>query len=138
MTASASKAVSWKSHEPTQLMAWMAFDPEPPELSAGRGKKSRPGLDRILERLDRRDADGIVVSNLDRLSRLGVTDALELITGVEALAEPRNAPDDASAAATAASRILRATTMAPSLPGIRPISDLRADSTPQADDREDR
>jgi site-specific DNA recombinase len=49
------------------------------DINVSGGMKSRPGLDRILERLERKEANGIIVSNLDRLSRLGVADALELI-----------------------------------------------------------
>lgn len=53
------------------------------DINVSGGKKSRPGLDRILERLELGQADGIVVSNLDRLSRLGVSDALELIDRIQ-------------------------------------------------------
>ena len=53
------------------------------DINVSGGKKSRPGLDYILERLENREADGIVVSNLDRLSRLGVSDALELIATIQ-------------------------------------------------------
>ena len=53
------------------------------DINVSGGKKSRPGLDRILEQLENGEADGLIVSNLDRLSRLGVTDALELIATIQ-------------------------------------------------------
>lgn len=40
---------------------------------------SRPGLDRILARIRNKEADGIIVASIDRLSRAGVADALRLV-----------------------------------------------------------
>lgn len=55
------------------------------------GNADRPALERAIKAVKAKDADGIVVSALDRLSRLGVPDALAL---VERIILPP-APDDA-------------------------------------------
>lgn len=49
------------------------------DLDATGTKLSRPGFDRILERIRRKETDGVVVAYLSRLSRAGVGDALKLI-----------------------------------------------------------
>lgn len=49
------------------------------DLDVSGGTRSRPGLDAFLEDLRNGDTQGIVVARLDRLSRLGVGDALALV-----------------------------------------------------------
>lgn len=49
------------------------------DLDQSGGKLSRPGLDAMLARVAAGDTDGVVVAKLDRLSRLGVGDALKLV-----------------------------------------------------------
>ena len=48
------------------------------------GTLSRPGLDAILARIDAGEAEGVAVAKLDRLSRLGVADALKLVERITA------------------------------------------------------
>jgi len=43
------------------------------------GKLERPGLDKLLARLEAGETEGVAVAKLDRLSRLGVADALKLV-----------------------------------------------------------
>lgn len=43
------------------------------------GKLSRPGLDALLARIEAKQTEGVIVAKLDRLSRLGVPDALKLV-----------------------------------------------------------
>lgn len=43
------------------------------------GKLDRPGLNALLARIQARETEGVVVAKLDRLSRLGVADALKLV-----------------------------------------------------------
>jgi site-specific DNA recombinase len=43
------------------------------------GKLERPGLDKLLVRLEAGETEGVAVAKLDRLSRLGVADALKLV-----------------------------------------------------------
>jgi DNA invertase Pin-like site-specific DNA recombinase len=43
------------------------------------GKLRRPGLDALLARIESHQTEGVVVARLDRLSRLGVADALKLV-----------------------------------------------------------
>jgi DNA invertase Pin-like site-specific DNA recombinase len=43
------------------------------------GKLDRPGLNALLARIKARETEGVVVAKLDRLSRLGVADALKLV-----------------------------------------------------------
>lgn len=49
------------------------------DLDQSGGKLERPGLDALMERIRAGDTDGVIVSKLDRLSRLGVADALRLV-----------------------------------------------------------
>lgn len=49
------------------------------DLDQSGGKLSRPGLDALLERIESGQTEGVVVAKLDRLSRLGVGDALKLV-----------------------------------------------------------
>src|SRR5580704_5725051 len=49
------------------------------DLDQSGGKLHRPGLDRLLARIESHETEGVVVAKLDRLSRLGVLDALKLI-----------------------------------------------------------
>jgi DNA invertase Pin-like site-specific DNA recombinase len=49
------------------------------DLDQSGGKLERPGLDALMERIRSGQTDGVIVSKLDRLSRLGVGDALRLV-----------------------------------------------------------
>ena len=49
------------------------------DLDQSGGKIHRPGLDALLARIRAGETDGVIVSKLDRLSRLGVADALRLV-----------------------------------------------------------
>lgn len=54
------------------------------DLDQSGGKLDRPGLTAILERLEAGETEGVVVAKLDRLSRLGVADALKLVERITA------------------------------------------------------
>ncbi|HEV3322885.1 MAG TPA: recombinase family protein [Solirubrobacteraceae bacterium] len=49
------------------------------DLDQSGGKVHRPGLDALLARIKSGETDGVIVAKLDRLSRLGVADALRLV-----------------------------------------------------------
>jgi site-specific DNA recombinase len=49
------------------------------DLDQSGGKLDRPGLTALLARIRTGETDGVIVSKLDRLSRLGVADALRLV-----------------------------------------------------------
>jgi len=49
------------------------------DLDQSGGKLDRPGLDALMARIRAGETDGVIVSKLDRLSRLGVADALRLV-----------------------------------------------------------
>ncbi|MGA7705306.1 MAG: recombinase family protein [Solirubrobacteraceae bacterium] len=49
------------------------------DLDQSGGKLGRPGLDALMARIRAGQTDGVIVSKLDRLSRLGVADALRLV-----------------------------------------------------------
>jgi DNA invertase Pin-like site-specific DNA recombinase len=74
-----------------KVAAWAALKagevdlewPEP-DLDQTGGKMSRPTLDRIMERIERGESQGIVVAKLNRLSRASLKDALGIIERVHA------------------------------------------------------
>jgi DNA invertase Pin-like site-specific DNA recombinase len=49
------------------------------DLDQSGGKLDRPGLNTLLGRIEGGDTEGVIVAKLDRLSRLGVADALKLV-----------------------------------------------------------
>jgi len=49
------------------------------DLDQSGAKLDRPGLDTLLARIKAGETDGVIVAKLDRLSRLGVIDALRLV-----------------------------------------------------------
>lgn len=55
-----------------------------PELDVSGAKVRRPILEQALERIDRGEAEGIIVATLDRLSRMSMSDALRTIERIEA------------------------------------------------------
>jgi site-specific DNA recombinase len=55
----------------------------PPELDVSGGKVSRPILDQAIARIESGEAEGVIVAQLDRLSRMALTDALETIHRIE-------------------------------------------------------
>ena len=67
------KIEEWAKLRGVQIIAWHE------DLDQSGGKLSRPGLDAMLARIDAKETEGVVVAKLDRLSRLGVADALKLV-----------------------------------------------------------
>lgn len=55
-----------------------------PELDVSGGKVVRPILEVAIERVERGEAEGIIVAQLDRLSRMDIVDALHVIERIEA------------------------------------------------------
>jgi DNA invertase Pin-like site-specific DNA recombinase len=55
-----------------------------PELDVSGGKIDRPILNQAIERIERGEADGLIVAQLDRLSRAGIEDSLKVIRRIEA------------------------------------------------------
>jgi DNA invertase Pin-like site-specific DNA recombinase len=49
------------------------------DLDQSGGKLDRPGLEALLARIETGETEGVIVAKLDRLSRLGVADALKLV-----------------------------------------------------------
>ncbi|WP_028061200.1 recombinase family protein [Candidatus Solirubrobacter pratensis] len=64
---------SWAKLRGVEIAAWQT------DLDQSGGKLSRPGLDAIMSRVRSGETGGIVVAKLDRLSRAGVADALNLV-----------------------------------------------------------
>lgn len=56
----------------------------PPELDVSGGTTSRPILDEAIARVERGEAAGIIVAQLDRLSRMDIVEALHTIRRIEA------------------------------------------------------
>jgi DNA invertase Pin-like site-specific DNA recombinase len=56
----------------------------PPELDVSGGKVDRPILGEAIDRVERRELGGLIVAQLDRLSRMQVADALLVIRRIEA------------------------------------------------------
>lgn len=55
-----------------------------PELDVSGGKVDRPVLDEAIGRVTRGEARGVIVAQLDRLSRMDIVDALQTIRRIEA------------------------------------------------------
>jgi site-specific DNA recombinase len=55
----------------------------PPELDVSGGKVSRPVLDAAIARIERGEAEGVIVSQIDRLSRMMMASALGVIERIE-------------------------------------------------------
>jgi DNA invertase Pin-like site-specific DNA recombinase len=55
----------------------------PPELDVSGGSRERPILSDAIERVERDEAAGIIVAELDRLSRLSLADAHKVIERIE-------------------------------------------------------
>jgi site-specific DNA recombinase len=64
---------TWAALRHVQISAWHE------DMDQSGGKLRRPGLDRMLSRIEAKETDGVIVAKLDRLSRLGVSDALKLV-----------------------------------------------------------
>jgi site-specific DNA recombinase len=56
----------------------------PPELDVSGGRVRRPVLEEIIERIEAGEFDGVIVSQIDRLSRMEMTTALTVIERIEA------------------------------------------------------
>jgi DNA invertase Pin-like site-specific DNA recombinase len=67
------KIESWAQLRDVEIVAWHE------DFDQSGNKRSRPGLDLTLERIEAGETDGIAVAKLDRLSRLGTADALKLV-----------------------------------------------------------
>lgn len=78
-----SPAEQLRSIEAYAARRGFAIDVLEPELDVSGAKQSRPILDAALERVDAGVAQGVIVSHLDRLSRLGIADALRVIARIE-------------------------------------------------------
>ena len=63
----------WATLRNVEIAAWHE------DLDQSGGKLERPGLNTMLARLDAGETEGVIVAKLDRLSRLGVADALKLV-----------------------------------------------------------
>lgn len=63
----------WAKMRGVEIAAWHE------DLDQSGGKLDRPGLNALLARIERGKTQGVVVAKLDRLSRLGVGDALKLV-----------------------------------------------------------
>ena len=55
----------------------------PPELDVSGGKVSRPVLDSAIARIEAGEAEGVIVSQIDRLSRMQMASALGVIERIE-------------------------------------------------------
>jgi DNA invertase Pin-like site-specific DNA recombinase len=55
----------------------------PPELDVSGGKVSRPVLDSAIARIESGEAEGVIVSQIDRLSRMQMASALGVIERIE-------------------------------------------------------
>lgn len=67
---------AWAALRGVEIIAWHE------DLDQSGGKLRRPGLDALLERVENGSTDGVAVAKLDRLSRLGVADALKLVARI--------------------------------------------------------
>jgi DNA invertase Pin-like site-specific DNA recombinase len=63
----------WSALRGVEIAAWHE------DLDQCGGKLDRPGLSAVLERIQSSETEGVIVAKLDRLSRLGVADALKLV-----------------------------------------------------------
>lgn len=68
----------WAKLRRVEIAAWHE------DLDQSGGKLHRPGLDALLARIEAGDTGGVVIAKLDRLSRLGVPDALKLVERITA------------------------------------------------------
>ncbi|MCW3032518.1 MAG: recombinase family protein [Solirubrobacterales bacterium] len=64
---------AWAKLRSVEIAAWHE------DLDQSGGKLNRPGLEALLARIESGDTAGVVIAKLDRLSRLGVADALKLV-----------------------------------------------------------
>lgn len=67
------KIEGWAELRDVEILDW------PKDLDQSGNKRTRPELDKTLARIAAGETDGIVVAKLDRLSRLGTSDALKLV-----------------------------------------------------------
>ena len=67
------KVTQWARLAGVEIVAWHE------DLDVSGAAAKRPGLDAVLAALEAGEAEGVAVSKLDRLSRLGVADALKLV-----------------------------------------------------------
>lgn len=55
----------------------------PPELDVSGSRARRPVLEEVIERIERGELDGVIVAQIDRLSRMEMTTALSVIERIE-------------------------------------------------------
>jgi site-specific DNA recombinase len=65
-----------------EVRGW-AVEMLPPELDVSGGKVSRPVLDSAIARIERGEAEGVIVAQIDRLSRMMMASALGVIERIE-------------------------------------------------------
>lgn len=65
-----------------EIRGW-SIEVFPPELDVSGGRVRRPILEEIIERIERGEFDGVIVSQMDRLSRMEMTTALTVIERIE-------------------------------------------------------
>jgi site-specific DNA recombinase len=71
------KIEGWAKLRGVEIAGWHE------DLDVSGGKLDRAGLNALLARIERGDTGGVVVAKLDRLSRLGVADALKLVERIQ-------------------------------------------------------
>lgn len=69
----------WAKLRGVEIVAWL----EDLDVSGNAKAAERPGLASFMDALREGETDGIVVARLDRLSRLGVADALALVESIQ-------------------------------------------------------
>lgn len=65
-----------------EIRGW-TIDVFPPELDVSGGRSRRPILEEIIQRIEVGEFDGVIVSQMDRLSRMEMTTALTVIERIE-------------------------------------------------------
>jgi DNA invertase Pin-like site-specific DNA recombinase len=72
-----SQIEAWAKLRGVEIAAWHE------DLDQSGGKLDRPGLNALLARIESGQTGGVAVAKLDRLSRLGVADALKLVERIQ-------------------------------------------------------
>jgi DNA invertase Pin-like site-specific DNA recombinase len=72
------KIEQWAAMRGVEIAAWHE------DLDESGGRVERPGLEALLARIESKATGGVAVARLDRLSRLGVADALKLVERIRA------------------------------------------------------
>lgn len=75
-TLQRSQIEQWAALRGVEIAGWHE------DLDVSGGKLHRPGLDALIARIESKATEGVAVAKLDRLSRLGVADALKLVARI--------------------------------------------------------